>query len=315
MRKNLPKILTIIFLLIFILQIASLVFLFLLPSPSQAINFVPQVDIGANVKTINNNSIGEYIRAIYNYAIGIVGILATVVMMIGGIVWITAGGNQTRVGEAKAWIGASLSGLVLALASYTILAAVNPNLVNFQPLPLVSPTAQPVDLKYSEEDKALRDNFKTAGITVNKSDCTYAGQTDCTSLENLPQIAVNGIYNIKKGADTNIMITGGTEAGHKSHGQGKPMVDIRLCQNPCSLPTESNTQALVDLTNNANNSSKNIDVKLLNYLRGQVGLADGVAMEPSTAKVPIFYTEVNGKYRVMREQTSDGQHFHIEFLK
>ena len=78
--------------------------------------------------------IGQYIAGIYKYAIGIVGILAAVVLMIGGIVWLTAGGSATRVGEAKAWIGASLTGLIIALTSYMILYQINPKLTQFKPI-------------------------------------------------------------------------------------------------------------------------------------------------------------------------------------
>ena len=78
--------------------------------------------------------IGQYIAGIYTYAIGIVGILAAVVLMIGGVIWITAGGNQTRIGEAKAWIGASLTGLILALCSYLILYTINPDLTKITPI-------------------------------------------------------------------------------------------------------------------------------------------------------------------------------------
>ena len=85
-------------------------------------------------KTCNFPWIGEYIAGIYKYAIGIVGILAAVVLMVGGVIWIVAGGSATMIGEAKAWIAASLSGLVIALCSYTILYYVNPNLVKFNPL-------------------------------------------------------------------------------------------------------------------------------------------------------------------------------------
>lgn len=78
--------------------------------------------------------IGIYISSLYKYAIGIVGILAAVILMLGGIIWLTAGGNQTRVGEAKAWIGASLTGLIIALTSYMILYQVNPSLTQFRPI-------------------------------------------------------------------------------------------------------------------------------------------------------------------------------------
>lgn len=78
--------------------------------------------------------IGEYIAAIYKYAIGIVGILAAVVLMVGGVLWIVAGGSATMIGEAKAWISASLTGLVIALCSYLILYQINPALTVFGPL-------------------------------------------------------------------------------------------------------------------------------------------------------------------------------------
>jgi len=143
MQKLFSKILTIMFLLAFILQLAGLIFLLAVPAPSQAeekkVYFVPQVGIGDDFqkgtqKTVGDSTamIGEYINAIYKYAIGIVGILAAVVLMFGGVLWITAGGNAERIGNAKSRIGAALTGLVLTLASYTILYTVNPDLVNFK---------------------------------------------------------------------------------------------------------------------------------------------------------------------------------------
>ncbi len=81
---------------------------------------------------ICNNWIAQYIGGVYNYAIGIVGILAAVAMMVGGIMWLTAGGDVSRVGEGKAWIIASVTGLVIALTSYTILYQINPSLLTLK---------------------------------------------------------------------------------------------------------------------------------------------------------------------------------------
>jgi len=78
--------------------------------------------------------IGEYLAAIYKYAIGIVGIVAAIMLMVGGIVWLTAGGNATQVSNAQSYITASLTGLVLALLSYTLLYTINPDLVSFKPI-------------------------------------------------------------------------------------------------------------------------------------------------------------------------------------
>ena len=104
------------------------------------LTFTPTKQIQANCREENGKKIcnfpwiGEYIAGVYKYAIGIVGILAAVVLMVGGVLWIIAGGNATMIGEAKAWIGASLTGLVIALCSYLILYQINPALTIFQPL-------------------------------------------------------------------------------------------------------------------------------------------------------------------------------------
>lgn len=140
--KNLPKILTKLFLLIFVLQILFLTLFLTSSQQALATQFTPQISIGTDfqageAKNITETSIGEYIAAIYKYAIGIVGILATVILMYGGVRWITSGGNSEKIGDAKAWIGAALSGLVLALASFLILATINPALVEIQS---ISPT-------------------------------------------------------------------------------------------------------------------------------------------------------------------------------
>lgn len=159
MFPKLPKIVTFLFILFIILQISSFLFLnlFYLPTYAKGADRsfaeetywkIPDLQITIpGMKKFTTPSpcpddptktcvpwIGEYIAGIYKYAIGIVGILATVVMMMGGIMWIVAGGNATRVGEAKAWIGASLTGLVLALTSYTILYQINPKLTQFKPI-------------------------------------------------------------------------------------------------------------------------------------------------------------------------------------
>ena len=122
-----------------------LIFLLTIPQASQATgatgsfedpnsNFIPQVSIDSTFqKEIPTApSIAKYIQSIYNYAIGIVGILAAVVLMYGGVIWLTAGGSPDKVNNAKSWIGASLTGLILALCSYMILNTINPDLVNLK---------------------------------------------------------------------------------------------------------------------------------------------------------------------------------------
>jgi hypothetical protein len=122
---------------IYILPLISIIFIFT-TSAVLAVDFQPQISIGkflaGGKTTITGSTIGEYILEIYKYLIGAAGILATIVMMYGGVLWIIAGGNQERVTNARGYIVAALSGLVLTLASYTILNFINPELINLKPI-------------------------------------------------------------------------------------------------------------------------------------------------------------------------------------
>lgn len=71
----------------------------------------------------------DYIARIYTYVVSIGGILATVMIIFGGIIYLTAGGNAGRIGEAKEYIGNALIGLVLLFTSYLLLQTLNPDLV------------------------------------------------------------------------------------------------------------------------------------------------------------------------------------------
>jgi len=78
--------------------------------------------------------IGQYIAALAGYLTMIVGIVAAITLMVGGVRWLTAAGNAQAVSDAKGWIINSLLGLVLTLCAYTLLVVINPKLVTFSPL-------------------------------------------------------------------------------------------------------------------------------------------------------------------------------------
>ncbi len=73
--------------------------------------------------------IGDYISAIFSYGVGLAAVLAVIMIMVGGFLWLTSGGSPDRVGKAKEFISSALLGLVLALLSFVILYTVNPRLV------------------------------------------------------------------------------------------------------------------------------------------------------------------------------------------
>lgn len=60
------------------------------------------------------------IANIINVVLGFLAILAVVIILIGGFKWMTAAGNEDKVGEAKKIIVAGIIGLVIILASWGI---------------------------------------------------------------------------------------------------------------------------------------------------------------------------------------------------
>ncbi len=117
-------------------------------SDEAIIDFIPAVKIeGAPFGKIGSDGIGLYIRAIYRYAVGTGAIMATVLLMFGGIRWITAGGNSNSIDSAKSWIISSITGLLLLMFTYTILYLINPDLVKFSDIILKKVDEKEIDLK------------------------------------------------------------------------------------------------------------------------------------------------------------------------
>lgn len=69
---------------------------------------------------------------IYTYLVGVIGILATVMIMYGGVKYLVSGGNPTRMSGAKDTIFSAVVGLVLVLGAYMLLNLINPNLTELK---------------------------------------------------------------------------------------------------------------------------------------------------------------------------------------
>jgi len=77
--------------------------------------------------------IGDYIAALYRWAVPVGAVLATVVIMIAGVIWLTSGGAG-RLSTAQEWIGNAVIGLILLVGSYVVLNLINPDLIRFAAL-------------------------------------------------------------------------------------------------------------------------------------------------------------------------------------
>ena len=89
--------------------------------------------------------IADYIAGAFRYGVSIGGVLAVVMMMIGGFRYVTAGGDTSRVMKAKECIGDAVLGLSILLGSFLILNTINPDLVFLPAIRVVYIKADPFE--------------------------------------------------------------------------------------------------------------------------------------------------------------------------
>lgn len=65
-------------------------------------------------------SVGSIIAAIIRTALGLLAAIFLVLMIFAGVQWMTAAGNESKIGKAQETIKAALIGLIIVLAAYAI---------------------------------------------------------------------------------------------------------------------------------------------------------------------------------------------------
>lgn len=105
----------------------SAFFLFLAPQITRGVGYDNSVVSGgatdANAAPIGTG-ISDTLYAVTNYVLGFLAALAILVIVISGIMYITASGDQGRVDTAKHWLLYAIIGLVVALLAFVIVYAV-----------------------------------------------------------------------------------------------------------------------------------------------------------------------------------------------
>lgn len=100
------------------------------PQPSPCLPNDP-LCVGAGAATgLGNKDIRVTVASIIRTAMGLLGIVAVVIILIGGFKWMTAGGNDEGVGEAKNWIFSGIIGLAIILSAYALATYVINSLVS-----------------------------------------------------------------------------------------------------------------------------------------------------------------------------------------
>ena len=114
---------TLRFLVVFAIALA---FIVPMATPALALEVGMNYAAGAGLGQSDPRDIAA---SIINIMLGFLGILAVIIILIGGFKWMTAAGNEDSVGEAKKIIVAGIIGLVIILASWGIASFVLNNLL------------------------------------------------------------------------------------------------------------------------------------------------------------------------------------------
>jgi hypothetical protein len=192
--------------------------------------------------------------------IGLCAVLAVVMIVLGGIEYMTSELISSKE-AGKERIRGAVFGLLLALGAYALLFTINPDILNTD---LSSLKDVKVDVTLQQEDSpqtpttvngkamfggyAVGSNFATdfpqntlaslpAGVSLNAAQCVTVGQQSCTSTLGLDPTIVNSMESDCTkitGSTCPIIITAGTEfwlhggtSGVTSHKPGSSSVDIR----------------------------------------------------------------------------------------
>lgn len=227
--------------------------------------------------------INSYLGGFLGLTITIGAVLAMIYLGLYGFQYATSD-SAPKKSEYKDKIWTILQGLLLILSAYTIMYTINPKLTQIE-LNLISPKLQAVPTVETTTGAALENPDEKAirtqlvGISVNADPCAPNQTRGCTNLAGLPQYAVNRLNSLKNICGCDLMITGGTEGGHASHGPGQAKVDLR--------PSASLNQYL----------------GVTNPREGQV-----VFRSINGMSVKFTYEEVGGNQR----GTSTGNHWHVD---
>lgn len=91
--------------------------------PFVAMAVAPNVNLGLDYATaigLGSQDVRTTISNIIRAFMGLLGIVAVVIILLGGFKWMTAGGNEEKVGEAKKLIISGVIGLVIIMSAYAI---------------------------------------------------------------------------------------------------------------------------------------------------------------------------------------------------
>lgn len=195
------------------------------------------VELMTNLPFIGKTTdLAGFLQGLFKLTLGVAVTAAVVIIVINGIRYMTTDIVDSK-GDAKKWIQDVIWGLILAFASVLILSTINPQLTSFDFIKTLKEAASSSGggggggggggTTDPAQEAAVRAELELHNITVNNPPCQEGQTSGCTNVGDLPSSAINGLIDLAENCGCALVVTGGTEGDHITHGPGQPMVDIR----------------------------------------------------------------------------------------
>jgi hypothetical protein len=156
--------------------------------PKKILGFAAQVP-GIEFLGIHENAnIGDFLAALYIFMLGLVGIAALIMLVVGGVTYISAGDSKERFEHAKKIMGNAIFGLFIALIAYLILSTINPDLVKkleLKDLPKIR-REKPSPRSVNFSGFCFVENRNYCSLTKCDETHACAGNTTCRPKEQCP---------------------------------------------------------------------------------------------------------------------------------
>jgi len=116
----------------FLAKIILLLLLF--PGTSLALELTyPRIGpSGQEIDIALDMPLNKLIAWFYYFIVGIAGLSAFFMLVWGGFTWLTSAGSTAKISDAKDRLKAAVLGIVIILASFLILQAINPDLTTLR---------------------------------------------------------------------------------------------------------------------------------------------------------------------------------------
>lgn len=143
------------------------------------------------------SSIANYINYLFVFALALSGFLALGMMTLGGLQYVLAAGNVSKVEEAKNKITQALIGLGVILVSFLLLRTINPDLVKLKNPDLSPPSIRTAQFNAPSGGVPSQNRQQIPGIGPANIPTINTGES-CKSGETMPggYFCIDGKWNL-----------------------------------------------------------------------------------------------------------------------